>query len=374
MSKERVNHFFINFRVWIFRYRSALVILASLALITLLIHFFGWWETLGILFLKFGLGAKVAGAKTFTQAMIKAGGKKAIAVATAGMLTKRHIIDLVSKFFAEHSIKRYKRNLTLVLKKKFDEIKHSTPVKKLRALGSMLLSVPMIYFFWTKVLGTAIQKFVYALVLPMATLLWNLILTGINFLGFIFQILMLNIFLDTLASYSWGKKIIALIDDIVHLVGSVLGPLNTLFGYIGLNPKAWLVKLSDRFNRWLESILDKGLSQIDKIQNKRDRHINAVEALSEKRYFYAQSKHDKQISYWKYTKKLFDQKVLRKKEWRESRIHREKRWKSERLNSRTAIRNNTLTKREKRKPLHLPFHKVNSYPENKLQNFRNRRL
>lgn len=354
MSKERIDHFFISFRAWSFRYRSALVILISLTLIALLIHFFGWWETLGILFLKFGLGVKVAGAKTFTQAMIKAGGKKAIAVATAGMLTKRHIIDLISKFFAEHSIKRYKRNLTLVMKKKFDEIKHSTPVKKLRAFGSMLLSVPMIYFFWTKVLGTAIQKFVYALILPMATLLWNLILTGINFLGFIFQILMLNIFLDTLASYSWGKKIIALIDDIVRLIGSMLSLLNTLFGYIGLNPKAWIVKLSNHFNRWLESILDKGLNPVAKIQNRRHRHINVTEALAEKRYLYAQSKRDKQVSYWKYSKNLFEKKVLKKRDWREVRSQRKKRWKSERHNSHIAIKNNTLAKRKKRKPLFLP--------------------
>ena len=356
MSKERAKHFFISLRAWTFRYRSALVILASLTLIALLIHFFGWWETLGILFLKFGLGAKVAGAKTFTQAMIKAGGKKAIAVATAGMLTKRHIIDLISKFFAEHSIKRYKRNLTLVLKKKFDEIKHSAPVKKLQAFGSMLLSVPMIYFFWTKVLGTAIQKFVYALVLPMATLLWNLVLTGINFLGFIFQILMLNIFLDTLASYSWGKKIIALIDDVVRLIGSMLSLLNTLFGYIGLNPKAWLVKLSNHFNKWLESILDRGLSPVAKIQNRRYRHTNATEALRTKRYLSAQSKRNKQTSYWKYSRDLFEKKVLKKRDWRKNRIQREKRWEREKHNNRTAVRSTFFTKREKRKPLILPSH------------------
>jgi len=354
MSKEQIKHFLISFKAWIFRHRSALVILASLTLIILLIHFFGWWETLGILFLKFGLGAKVAGAKTFTLAMIRAGGKKAIAIATAGMLTKRHIIDLISKFFAEHSIKRHKRNLTLVLKQKFDEIKHSTPVKKLRAFGSMLLSVPMIYFFWTKVLGTAIQKFIYALVLPMVTLLWNLILTGINFLGFIFQILMLNIFLDTLASYRWGKKIIAFIDGAIRWMGNILGFINTLFGYIGHNPKAWLVTLSNRFNRWLESILDKALSAVAKIRNRRYRHINATEALRIQRYTYAQSKRSKQISYWKYSRDLFEKKVLQKRDWREKRIQREKHWVQKRQNKHDAIRNSILKKRENRKPLILP--------------------
>ena len=359
MNKERVNHFFISFRAWTFRYRSALVILVSLSLILLLIHFFGWWETLGILFLKFGLGVKVAGAKSFTHAIVKAGGKKAITIATAGMLTKRHIIDHLSKFFAEHSIKRYKRNLSLVLKKKFDEIKHSTPVKKLRAFGSMLLSVPMIYFFWTKVLGTAIQKFVYALVLPMLTLLWNLILTGINFLGFIFQILMLNLFLDTLASYSWGKKIISLVDDIIRLIGKILGHINTLFGYIGLNPKAWLVKLSNRFNRWLESILDKGLSSVAKIQNRRVRHINAVEALSGKRYLYAQSRRSKQMSYWSYSRNLFEKKVLKKRDWRERRAERARLLEGEKQNSRSAIRQKMLLKKKRKETLLLPYRSWN---------------
>ena len=328
MIKERANHFLIGLRAWVFRYRSTLVILISLGLVTLLIHYFGWWETLGILFLKFGLGAKVAGAKSFTHAIVKAGGKKAITIATAGMLAKRHIIDHLSKFFAKHSVKRYRRNLALVLRKKLDEIKHSTPIKKLKAFGSMLLSVPMIYFFWSKVLGTAIQKFVYALIIPLMTLLWNLIMTSINLMGFIFQVLMLNLFLETLSNYSWGKKIITFIDSTVHFFGQILNWANTLLGYIGVNPKAWLIKLSNHFNKWLESILDKGLNPVKKLQKKRERHENIRNRLVEKRYRYTHSKRDKQISYWKHIRNLFDQKVLKKRDWRESRVQRGKRWKA----------------------------------------------
>jgi len=354
MSQERVEQLFIHLKNGAYRHRSALVILVSTGLILLLIYYLGWWETLGILFLKFGLGAKVAGAKSFTHAIIKAGGKKAIAVATAGMLTKRHIIDLISKFFAEHSVKRYKRNLILVLSRKYDEILHSTLVKKIKAFGSMLLSVPILYFFWTKVLGTAIQKFVYALLLPLITLIWNLVLTSFNFLGFLFEILMLNILLEALKNYNWGKKIITLIDRTIHLIGKLLNLLNTLLGYIGLNPKAWLVKLSIRFNKWLESILDRGLSRITRVQRRRDRYINAVEALSEKRALYAQAKQEKKISYWNTTRKLFLKKVLHKRDWRETRTKRSERWKKERRNSRSFIHQTILAKRKREETLLLP--------------------
>jgi len=358
VNQEKVDQFFIDLRLWAYTHRSALVIIVSLLLILALIYWLGWWETLGILFLKFGLGAKVAGAKSFTHAVVKAGGKKAIAAATAGMLAKRHIIDLIS-FFAEHSVKRYKRNLTLILKLKYNEIKHSTPVKKIKAFGSMLLSVPIIYFFWTKVLGTAIQKFVYALLLPLITLIWRLILTSFNFLGFLFEILMLNLLFEALQNYSWGKKFIGLIDAIVHLIGRILNFLNTMLGYIGLNPKGWLIKLSIRFNRWLESILDKGLSKITKVQRRRDRYINAVEALSEKRQRYLLAKEDQKISFWRYTRTLFKQRVLRKRGWREIREERAKRWKQPKPGSRNAIQKKIAAKQKRKSALLLPYTKSN---------------
>lgn len=358
MDKEQIEHYFARLKRWVYRFRSALVITISFAFIFLLVFWLGWWETLGILFLKFGLGAKVAGAKSFTHAIIKAGGKKAIATATAGMLAKRHIIDLVSRFFAEHSVKRYRHNLTLLLRRKYDEIRHSTPVKKIKAFGSMLLSIPLIYFFWTKVLGTAIQKFVYALLLPLITLIWRVILSSFNFLGFLFEILMLNLLIEALKNYSWGKKLIALIDSIIHLIGKILNLLNTMLGYIGLDPKAWLIKGSIRFNRWLESILDKGLSKISRVQKRRDRYINAVEALSEKRKRYLLAKEDKKISYWRYTRKLFKQKILREKSWRTKREERARRWKRAKTGSHNAIQERIAAKRKRQNTLLLPYHKV----------------
>lgn len=328
--QQESKHILLGLSAWIHRHRSGLIILISLTFVILLIYYLGWWEMIGILFLKFGLGAKVAGAKTFAHAIVKAGGKKAIAIATAGMLTKRHIIDIISKFFAEHSIRRYKKNLTLVIKQQLDEIRHSTPVKKIKAFGSMLLSIPIFYFFWTKVLGTAIQKFVYALVVPLFALLWNLILTSISFMGFIFQVLMLNLFFDTLANYRWGKKIIAMINYTITLLGSILGLLNTILSKIGINPKKWLIKLSNHFNRWLESILDRGLTPVEKLHKKRERSINATKALAEKRHIYAQSKKKREVSHWNYIRKLFKKMVLKKRDWREDRKERAKRWEGKR--------------------------------------------
>ena len=356
MGIDFVNRFFTTLNAWLFRHRSALVILTSFLMIILLVFYLGWWETAAILFLKFGLGAKIAGAKTFTHAVIKAGGKKAIAAATAGMLAKRHIIDIISRFFAENSIKRYRRNLLLVIKMKIEEIKHSTLVKKLKALGSMLLSVPAIYFFWTKVLTAAIQKFVYALLLPLITLIWNLLASSLNFVSFILQILMLNIFLDTLKKYRWGKKIIGLVDGVIELIGKLLNLINKIFTLIGVDPRSKLIAFSNRFNRWLESILDRELSRIMKIQSHRDRYLNAVEALSEKRYLYRVSKSEKKISYTREVKRLFREKVLRERSWREIREERQKRWTAERSGSRSAIYRRVLSGRSRRSALLLPFH------------------
>ncbi len=358
MNRKSVDRLFSRLNNWARKHRSGMVILTSLFLTALLVHLLGWWETLGILFLKFGLGAKIAGAKTFTQAIIKAGGKKAIAVATGGMLAKRHIIDLLSRFFAEHSIKRYKKNLTLVLRQKFDEIRHSTFAKKLKAFGSMLLSVPAIYFFWTKVLSAAIQKFVYALLLPLLTLLWNMVVTSFNLLGFIFQILMLNLLFDTLANYNWGKKIIAFFDMLVGLMGKLFSLVNRLFGYIGLNPKRWLLDLSNRFNKWLESILDNGLSRHIRVRKRRDRYINTVEALSQKRFLYTIAKKERKISLWRQTKKLYMQKVLKKREWREVRKNRIHRWEKSRRTSTLNITNRIAQKRSRRSALLLPYHTI----------------
>jgi hypothetical protein len=343
------------FKKWVERHQSALIILTSLWLIILAIHFFGWWEALGILFLKFGLGAKVAGAKTFAHAIAKAGGHKAIATATAGMLAKRHIIDLFSKFFAEHSLKRYKANLTHLFKMKIKEIRNSSLIKKLKAFGSMLLSIPIFYLFWTKVLSTAIQKIVYALVVPLFSILWSFITAGLNIFNFLLKIVMLNVFVDALAQYRWGRWVLKIIDTIVAEIIKLFSLLNHLFGFIGLNPKLWLIRVSLRFNHWIEDILDDGLNYMARLQNRRDRYVNVVETLSQKRFYYTQNRRKKRTSFWKHTKKLFSKHVLKKRDWREM---REKKIEQKRQKFRVSVnerRSVNLKKKRERHPLLLLY-------------------
>jgi hypothetical protein len=126
--------------------------------------------------------------------------------------------------------------------------------------------------------------------------------------------------------------------------------------FIGFNPKAQLIKLSNRFNKWLESILDKGLSPVHKLENKRARYVNAVEKISERRYLTAQIKRDKKISQWNYIRKLYEKKVLKKRDWRENRVIRAENSYKERKNSQNTIRKRVLEKRKKRSALCLPYH------------------
>jgi len=335
--------------------RPALIILTSIFLIVMIIHFFGWWEALGLMFLKFGLGANIAGAKTFAHAIIKVGGKKAFAIATTGMLAKRHLIDIFSKFFTEHSVNRYKKNLLNVIKKKLDEILHSPPMQRIRAFGATLLSIPLVYFFWTKVLGTAIQKFVYALIVPLFSMLWSFLSAGLNILSFVFKVLMLNVLFDALSHYSWGKKILSIVDTFIALIAKIFSLFNMLLESMGLHPKRWLIRHSQKFNLWLESILDSGLSHIEKVQNRRDRYINGIETISVKRFLYAQKKSEKKLSFWKQTKKLYQHRVLKKRGFREIRAQRAAKRQYRVEKTTTYIRKRNFLKKRERIALQLPF-------------------
>ncbi len=342
---------------WIQTHKPALIILTSIVLTAAVIHFFGWWEALGLIFLKFGLGANIAGAKTFAHAIIKLGGKKALAFATTGMLAKRHIIDIFSKFFTEHSVNRYKKNLLHVVKKKLDEVLHSPPMQRIRAFGATLLSLPFVYFFWTKVLATAIQKFVYALVVPLFSMLWRVLNTGFNILSFVFEVLMLNLFLDALSHYPWGKKILYFINLFISLIGKIFTLFGKFLELIGLHPKRWLIRHSQRFNHYLETILDSGLAHMQKVQNRRDRYVNIVESISVKRFLYAQKRSKKELSFWKQSKELYRKKVLKKRHFREVRAQRAQERNARREKSISSVQKRNFLKRRERIALRLPFKK-----------------
>ena len=354
---------------WSKKNRSVVIILTSLLLLLLLIHYFDWWEVIGILFLKFGLGVKVSGAKTFARAVAKAGGTKVIAISTVSMLTKRHIIDISSKFFTEHSIEKYKKNLIGVLKIKLEEFKQSSMMKKIQAGIVLLFSIPGVYIFYTKVISVAIQKFVYALIVPIFTLLWAFIKGSFNFIGLIFEIIALNVFLEAISKYEWGKTFLKWVDKLVYFIGDLFNLLSrllkwffSLFG-INFNPKSYLISKSLQFNKWLESIIDKGLNKILKIEKKRDRYVNVVESISEKRKIFVQKKMDKKVSFWKTFKYNFKKKVFKHKDWRELREERCIKRK-ERIEKTLSYRrlDNINNKNKKRKHvLILPFHELVRY-------------
>ncbi len=346
----------IKLHPWIDKHKPALIIFTAAVILILTINFFGLWEAIALLYLKFGLGANIVGAKTFAHAVVKAGGKKAIAAATATMLTKRHLIDLFSKFFTKHSLNRYKKNLIAVFLKKLNELYYSAPMQRVRAFGSMLLSIPLIYFLWTKVLGTAIQKFIYALVFPLFSLIWRFISSSFDFISFIIKVMMLNLVIDALNHYSWGRKFLYLINKFVSLIAIILNLLNNLLKYIGINPKLWLIRKSQIFNRWLESILDYGLSHILKLQNSRDRYINIVERISTQRYNYMQKKAKKNSSFSKRIRELFRKKVLKQKSWQNIRQERIEKFSARRAKTVSSRRKRNLSKKREKASLVLPFH------------------
>ena len=346
------------------RHRPGLIVATTLVIVAALIHFFGWWETLAILLIKFALGVKVGGAKTLAHAVVQAGGKKALAAATAGMLAKRHLIDLFSKFFSRHSLSRWRDNLLHVLKLKYDELRRSPPAKRLKAFGTTLLSVPVIYFLWTKVVSAAVQKILYAMVLPLFSFLWNLLLTGMNILGFVLQVLMLNVFLEALAHSRFGRRLLTLIDRILYLFTAMIGLIDKALSLIGIHPRRWLIRHSIRFNHWLGRIIDRGLPFPGKLANRRDRYINGVESIYLTRARYAESRRKRPVPLRKKIRTLYERKVLKQRSWREKRLQRSRARRQRHARTAAAKRQHSLRRDLRRFTLYP--HPLDTIP-NRLQ-------
>ena len=300
-----------------------LVLFAIIFIIIITIHIFDYWTILGLLALNIGLGVKTKGAVTVAGAIFKAGGKKAIAVSAGGMLFKRHIIDLFGKFFAEHSVVRYKKNSLSIVKMKLGEILNSSLIQRVKAIGTTLLSIPIVYLVWSKLITTAFQKVAYAIVYPIFAILWTFISTSFgaitNFIGFLFQVIVLNWVITKLERYTWGKKIIKSIDFIISFLGDAMNYINKAFILIGFDPKHKMIVWSIRLNRYLESILDKGNNQHKILLIRRERHITAREALISQRISY-KDRRVKKENLWKKTKEIYRIKVKKKLTWQEKRV------------------------------------------------------
>lgn len=298
------------------------IILLFIISIVATIHVFNWGTLLGLLALNIGLGVKTKGAVTVAGAVFKAGGKKAIAVSAGGMLFKRHIIDLFSKFFAEHSVNRYKKNVIDIFKMKLKEIQNSTPIQRAKAIGTTLLSVPIVYLVWSKIITTGFQKIAYAIVYPIVATFWSALVSffgaATNFIGFLFQVLALNWVITKLEDYTLGKKIVKGINNLISFLGDIMYYLNSMFIWIGFDPKHKMIVYSIKLNRYLESILDDGLNKHQRLQARRDRHTTIREALLSKRIFYKERR-KKHKSLWKKTKIMYRQKVKKSYTWKEKR-------------------------------------------------------
>jgi len=309
--------------IWLEEHIVAVLVVLGFVSVIGLFKYLHYWDAIGLLILNLGLGVKLHGAKTFAVAVAKSGGKKALAMTTAGVLLKRHLIDVASKFFAEHSVGRYKDNIVTIAKMKLQDIKDSTPYQKMKALGSTLLSIPVIYFFWTKVLGTAIQKFLYALVYPLFAGFFSIIAQGFSFLtgliSFIFQLTLLNYLMNWMEKRPMGRAIINWVVTIISLFGDLLNIFNKLFVMVGLDPKHALIMYSIKFNRWLERIINKNLNARGKLIQRRNIHLTSREMLLIKRE--ARKEVEKE-SLHKKAKTFFDERVLGKKDWRKVREER----------------------------------------------------
>ena len=99
---------------------------------------------------------------------------------------------------------------------------------------------------------------------------------------------------------------------------------------------------------------------MSKVQNRRDRYVNTIESLSEKRYVYTQNRKDRRVSFYKHIKKLFSQNILKKKDWREMRVYKIELQRKKYNASSIKRRKESVSKKRERKPLLLPYRSIYS--------------
>ncbi len=265
------------------KHRMLVISLVTVGIILALATWLKWWEVLGLLILKFGLGIKVKGATTVAATIAKSGGKKALLITTTGVLIKRHVIDLGSKFFAEHSIARYKKNIVLLIKYKIKKIMQSSRAQKIKLIFKSISVLPAGYFVWAKLLGTALQKTLYALVAPVIAILWDFALQGLNFftgiVTFIMQIAILNIFIERMYNNRFGIWVIKWVTKLFEFLGCILEYLNRISTWMGFDPKHTLVTTSLKFNRYLEGLIYKDNNSSMRLKFRREVHKTSREKL-----------------------------------------------------------------------------------------------
>lgn len=363
------NKFTINYlKIWLNLYKKVLLIVTVSLLIVILIYIFGYWEILALIFIKFGLGIKLKGITTLAGAMVKIGGKKALVYSTMGMLLKRYLIDVFSKFFIKHSVTRYKNTLIHIIHLKINDVKNASIIKKINAIVGLFLSIPMIYIFWTKFLSVAIQKIAYAFIYPLLSFLFSLLSYSFTFLSSffttIFEILLLGFFIEYMKRFYFGKEILKKVDNFFRLIWKLIIFIDSILNHFHLSPRTQLIIYSNKINKKLEEYIDKGINSINKITRNRLRYVSIIEKISQKRFYYQKSKKRvyNQENFYKKTlnfllnKKQYNYKIARAKRLEKIRLKNSKKISERRLKN--------LNKKIKPIKRHMPFNNISDYYEN----------
>lgn len=308
-------------RGFVEKHFKALLIVAIIIGIGLIFYIFKWWEAIGLFVLKFGLGIKTAGAKSFAVAVAKSGGKKALMLTTGGVLLKRFIIDTVSAFITEHSVSRYKKNVGLYLKYQIKRLIASTWIQKIKGIILTLTAGWSLQFVVLKVIGSMAQKVLYAVFASLVSLISSSMNFVWNVVSFFIQVKLLGMFIDFMEKYQVGKDVIKYAVKLGSIIGRGFNWVNATLVKIGFDPKHWLIKHSIRFNRYIELKIYKDRNAHQLVQVRRKIHINDRELIYCVRAARVEAR-IKQPSNMQKVRELYRLKILRKKTWQEKRAER----------------------------------------------------
>ncbi|MEA3386999.1 MAG: hypothetical protein U9Q66_01000, partial [Patescibacteria group bacterium] len=303
------------------------------------------WNFLGLTFLQSGLGiaihdlnvsatttAVVTGTGVAAKAIVvKSAAKKSFLslVKTIGykkffgsmlwVIVKRYGIDEAMKYFQKHSFEKFSDNLIAVAKIKMEDVKSSSPAKKIEGAFYTVGGAAFLYSIkgtWIGGLITAIiQKTFYGIltvILSFFTFIWVFIVTSFWFLLQFFLIIKILNYIEQF------KPVKAIYSGFTWLFRLILKVIDFIFN---TKIQGFIVRWSMVLDKKLAAILDRELSQFERIQTRRDRYINIVERIAKKRhelYLKRIAKKNNVGSYRYYIKKA--RKIIsRKSSWEEKR-------------------------------------------------------
>lgn len=286
----------------------SIIIVTILIVIGYIFHIYDIWNDIGLLFLESGLGiaindlnvsatttavitgtgvvtktvvAKSVAKKTFFTVIKKIGYKKFFG-SMIWVIIKRYGIDEAMKYFKKHSFEKFSDNLVEVAKIKLNDIKSSSPSKKMQGVFYSVGGAAFLYSIkgtWIGGLITAlIQKTFYGIltvILSFFTFIWVFIVTTFWFLLQFFLIIKI---LDYIERFWIVKQIYTGFTLFFRLILQI-------FDFVfNTHIQSFIVRWSKLLDKKLADILDRELSLFERVQSKRDRYINVVEKIAKTRH------------------------------------------------------------------------------------------